>query len=325
MGRKRKHNKHLPLRMHKDPKSGTYYFIDYDGKWHNLGKSFGLAMAEYGKLADPDTPCRTIGQLLDRYLIEVAPTKAANSYKANIRESKVLRAALGHIPINDLKTTHVYQYLDARKRAPVAANRELALLSHMYRKAIRWGYTETNPCLKVERFKEKARDRYVEDWEYKAFSDFAGALLAVYMDFKLLTGLRRCDILRIKLNQLQDDGIHVYVSKSKKRMIIEWSDDLSQAVRNIRKLKRPVNGMYLFCTRKGQPYTDSGFSSIWQRKMRKAIEEQVIGERFRDHDLRGKTGSDTDLQHAVELLGHADKKVTQQHYRRKAETVRPLR
>ncbi|MCZ6803860.1 MAG: hypothetical protein O7D86_07985 [Proteobacteria bacterium] len=66
-------------------------------------------MAEYGRLADPDKPCRTISELLDRYLIEVAPTKSDNSYKANIRESKIIRAALGHIPIDDLRTQNVYQ------------------------------------------------------------------------------------------------------------------------------------------------------------------------------------------------------------------------
>ena len=65
-------------------------------------------MAEYGKLADPDKPCRNVGELIDRYIKEVAPTKSDNSYKANISGSKVLRAALGHIPIEDLKTINVY-------------------------------------------------------------------------------------------------------------------------------------------------------------------------------------------------------------------------
>jgi integrase len=82
---------------------------------------------------------------------------------------------------------------------------------------------------------------------------------------------------------------------------------------------------YLFTTMKGQPYSDSGFSSIWQRKMRKAIDEEIITERFRDHDIRAKTGSDTNLQHASELLTHSDKKTTLRHYQRKEQKVRPLR
>ena len=50
----------------------------------------------------------------------------------------------------------------------------------------------------------------------------------------------------------------------------------------------------------------------------------VIKERFRDHDIRAKTASDTELDHAFKLLGHGDIKVTQQHYDRKARTVMPL-
>ena len=150
----------------------------------------------------------------------------------------------------------------------MSANRELALLSHMFKKAIRWGYTEHNPCLKVERFQEISRSRYIENWEYVAFRKFAGPLVAAYMDFKLLTGLRKGDILKIKLNQIKDDGIHIHINKTKKDVVIEWTPTLKEAYRNIRKIKRPINGLYLFSTRTGQPYSDSGFASIWQRKMR---------------------------------------------------------
>ncbi len=144
------------------------------------------------------------------------------------------------------------------------------------------------------------------------------------MDFKYLTGLRKGDILRLKRNQIKDDGIHVTIHKTNKPIIIGWTRLLREAVTNIRKLKQPINGLYLFNTRKGQPYTNSGFSSIWQRKMRAALVDGVIKERFRDHDIRAKTASDAELDHAFKLLGHGDIKVTQQHYDRKARTVMPL-
>ena len=133
------------------------------------------------------------------------------------------------------------------------------------------------------------------------FRDFVEPLIATYIDFKYVTDLRRCDILRIKLNQLRDDGIHVYASKSKKNIVIGWSDLLAEAVRDIRKLKRHINGLYLFSNQKGQPHTDIGFSTMWQRTMRKALDKEIIKERFRDQDIRAKTGSDTDLLHASEL------------------------
>lgn len=141
----------------------------------------------------------------------------------------------------------------------------------MFKKAIRWGVVSGNPRAGVERFSEKPRRRCVEDAEYLAFSDFAGPLLAAYMDFKLLTGLCRGDILAIRLAQLREDGIHIRVAKTNKPLIIEWSNALNAAETTARRLPRPVTGLYLFSTRKGQPYTSSGFSSIWQRKMRRHL------------------------------------------------------
>ena len=108
-------------------------------------------------------------------------------------------------------------------------------------------------------------------------------------------------------------------------MIIEWSEELRLAVDRVRQIPRHVRGMHLFCTRHGKPYTVSGFSSIWQRKMAQALARGVIEERFTDHDIRRKTGSETNLEHAMKLLGHSDAKVTARHYRVKPERVGPLR
>ena len=146
------------------------------------------------------------------------------------------------------------------------------------------------------------------------------------MDFKLFTGLRISDILKLRLDQLKDDGIHVTISKTNKRIIIKWSEALTLAVDRVRKIPRPIRGLHLFCTRHGRPYTVSGFSSIWQRKMKAALAVGVLKERFTDHDLRRKTASDLDdLEHAKKLLGHSNVGVTLKHYRVKPEVVEPGR
>ena len=220
----------------------------------------------------------------------------------------------------------IYKYMDERgKRSKIQANRELALLSHMFKKAVRWGVVSSNPCTGLERFKEAPRTRYVTDEEYQAFKDFAGPNIAAYLDFKLLTGLRKGDILRLRLSDLKKDGIHAHISETKRDIVIEWTDALSAAVGAVKRLKRPITSMYLFCTRRGQPCTVNGFNSIWQRRMRKALETGAIEERFTDHDIRAKTGSDTDERHASSLLAHGDAKTTPKHHPRKTPVVRPLR
>ena len=326
MGRKRRADKHLPQRMYL--RSGTYYLVEYGtNRWVNLGRDYVKAMGQYARLVGPSGPLSTMGDVIDRYLRENAPTKAARTYKDNVREARYLRAGFGKLRPEDINAKAVYAYLDQRGRSSeTRANREIALLSHMFTKAIRWGVVDSNPCKGVERFRENPRERYVEDWEYLAFKNHAGALIAAYMDFKLITGLRKADILSMRLDQLKDDGIHVTISKTGKRIVIKWSDALKLAVDRVRKIQRPIRGLHLFCTRHGGPYTVSGFSSIWQRKMASALAKNVLSERFTDHDIRRKTASDLDdPEHAQRLLGHSNVAVTLKHYRVKPEVVEPGR
>ena len=327
MGRNRRHDRHLPERMYL--RSGTYYFVHYgSNKWVNLGRDYVKAMAHYAGIRGPMGPLITMADVIDRYVGEVAPTKAKRTYKDNLKEARYLRAAFGRLRPEDVRPKTIYAYIDERgRKSETRANRELALLSHMFTKAIRWGVVEANPCKGVERFKEKPRDRYIEDLEYLSFKEFAGEQMATYMDFKLITGLRIADILSMRLDQIKDDGIHVTISKTGKRIVIKWSDALRTAVTQVRRTPRPIRGLHLFCTRHGKPYTVSGFSSIWQRKMKSAIALGVLKERFTDHDLRRKTASDlNDPEHAQRLLGHANIGTTFKHYlNAKPEVVEPGR
>ena len=327
MGRKRRKDRHLPERMYL--RSGGYYFVEYgSNSWTNLGRDYVKAMAEYARIRDSNRPLSTMSDVIDRYVAEVAPLKAESTYKGNLIEAKYLRAAFGKMEPSRISGQNVYAYLDERaKTSKVRANREIALLSHMFKKAGRWGAvpTDFNPCRGVERFKEKARDRYVDDAEFFAFRKVAGDFLAAYMDVKVLTGLRQGDLLDLRLDQLKDDGIHVSMRKTGKRQIIQWSVELRAAIQQARRLRRRIGSLYLFSTRSGSPYSRDGFKSIWQRRMTSAVEKGVLATRFTEHDLRRKTGSDTTLEHARQLLGHADSGLTQRVYRVKPDTVKPLR
>ncbi len=327
MGRRRKTQQHLPSRMYL--RSGSYYFVEPGTeRWINLGRDYIKAMGAYARRTADDSPRRTVDELINRYSREIAPTKAPRTYRDNIRQARYLRAFFGPMRLQDVTQQHIYKYMDERSRkSKVQANRELSLLSHMFRKAIRWGdiHHIENPCVGIERFKEVPRDRYIEHWEYLAFHEHAGTFIATYMDVKYLTGLRQGDLLRLRLDQLNDDGIHVTVGKTDKRIVIEWTTALWAAVNAARTLPRPVRGLFLFCNRKGQPYTGSGFRSIWQRRMRSALKKGVLQKRFTEHDIRAKSASDTDRGHAAELMTHLDARTTDRIYRRKPERIRPLR
>ena len=72
--------------------------------------------------------------------------------------------------------------------------------------------------------------------------------------------------------------------------------------------------IYLFCTRKGQPYSEDGFDSIWQRTVRKLVKKNPDFVRFRFNDIRHKAATDAETDHGREfarrLLVHADQRTT---------------
>lgn len=207
------------------------------------------------------------------------------------------------------------------------ANREKALLSHVFTKAMEWGVMRHNPCRGVKRLPERARDRYVEDAELSAFMSVAPVLIRAYCLFKYATGLRQADILSLRRDQVKEDGIHLTISKTRSRRVIEWNADLELAVREAKAIPRPVKSLHLFCNRKGQPYTGSGFRAIWQRAMKKALDTGALADRFTDHDIRAKAATDADSagQNAQQLLAHASRHTTDSYIRaRKVERITPL-
>ena len=92
--------------------------------------------------------------------------------------------------------------------------------------------------------------------------------------------------MRIKLNDLTDEGVRIKTGKTKKSILISWTDELKEAVNQAKEIKRKVGPIYLFATRTGQCYaklngTTSGFDSVWQRRMKKFISDDGIN--FHEH------------------------------------------
>ncbi len=102
---------------------GAYYLVGQDSKWHHLGRDYAKAMAKYGELMQPPGPRLRMGELMDRYMKEIAPKKAPRTYKNNLNEVRTLRKVFGRMRPSDVRPRDIYAYMDALY-APVAANRE---------------------------------------------------------------------------------------------------------------------------------------------------------------------------------------------------------
>jgi integrase len=298
-----------------------------------LGKTFPEAMAKYAEFVESPVRVTTMNDLFDRYMIEVAPKKAPQTYRGNLREVEFLRVFFGAMRPQDITQVDVYSYLDNRG-ALVRGNREKALLSHVFSMAIQWGVVKDNPCRGVKRNPERRRDHYVEDADFGLVWEEGGGLVRGMMDLGLITGLRKGDLLGITLQDIQTGGLYVEINKSRrlggpmKKVLFEWTPELRRIIESIRALPRPVRGMHLFCTRKGQPYSDDGFDSIWQRTVKKVVAKNPDFVRFRFNDIRHKAATHAEQEHGREfarrLLVHADQKTTD-IYVSGVQKVKPLR
>lgn len=333
MGRRRKNNFNLPPRMYL--KHGAYYYVSRENKWIRLSDDKAIAFAKWAEI-EGETPSESgsnkpiagsMDALIDKYMIEIAPKKAKATYIGNLMEANNLKKVFGKMLVLDVRPTHIAKYLDIRGiKAPIRANREISLLSHMFSYAMRWGQIDRNPCLGVAKHSEKGRDRYITDNEFELVKNIASDLIAIVMDFAYITAMRRGDILKLRLDQITDEGIWIKQSKTGAKQLYEWSNGLIEVVGRAKALKRPISGLYLFCTRQGQPYSDTGFKAMWNRVQIKWAESG--GERFTFHDIRAKALTDAKRLglDAQSLAGHSTSAMTE-HYikQREFKRIMPLR
>lgn len=326
MGRPRKHAKHLPANMLQ--RHGAYYFVK-GGKWLRLSKDYGPALIKYAELAGSPPQVQTVKDAVWSY-IEYRKGKLAQATIDGYTYSAAnLCARLGPIALRDVDQSMVYKYLNAGGN--VQANRDKALLSAAFTHARNMGaFSGVDPTKRLQhRNEEKPRQRYVTDGELAVLLNAASPKLATIARFIHLTGMRQGDALRVRMEDLTDEGVAYTQGKTGKRLVVLWSPELAEVVEDAKRLWRRFGREWLFESRpKGKhsgkpigPYTPSGLRALWRVVRAKAgITDATL------HDIRRKAGSDVESDSdAQRLLGHADGKVTRRHYRAKADRVKPVR
>ncbi len=325
MGRRRTINHRLPPRMHE--KNGRYYHVTGGTKprrWTALGGDWALALRKYAEIeGEPHQgPGATFADVAKRYRLEVIPRKAPNTQRGNLRELANLNAVFGAVPLGQIKPRDVREYLDVRgAKARARANREKALLSHIFNFARECGYTDVaNPCLGVRGFSEPGRNRYVTDAEYLAVWSAADDVVRDIMDLCYRTAQRPGDVLKMLRTDIQNGVLSVAQDKTGKCVRIEVTGFLEQIIERIEARSRTRAGVALVRDADGQPISRDTLRSRFDAARDKA------GVSFQLRDLRAKAATDlNDLPHAQRLLGHARRNMTE-HYagRRGGEKVSPV-
>lgn len=348
-------NRDLPprmIRVRRTLKSGAVWeAFYYNGRDANgervklpLGSDLNEAKRKWAELESQEAPAETglMRFIFDRYVRDIIPQKAIATQRDNMLCMKFLRAVFDNAPIDGITPQIIAQYRDKRGvTAPVRANREITLLSHVFNMAREWGYTaKENPVKGVRKNKEKPRDYYADDAVWAAVYAVACSELQDAMDLNYLTGQRPADVLKMRLTDIKDGALEVQQNKTKKKLRILLDDPhggrtaLGALVDRVKARERKVASLYLVATPAGLPLKKHTLRVRFDAardaaaKAADQAEKPELAARiraFQFRDIRPKAASETDLAHASKLLGHTDKQITRTVYQRVGETVMPMK
>src|SRR5262249_53369252 len=200
------------------------------------------------------------------------------------------------------------------KRAPVRANRALAIVASMFSKAVAWKLRPDNPCKGVKRNREENRERYLTPAELErltaALASDRNQEASDIFRMLVLSGARRGEVLGLRWEEL-DLRAGVWTKpparvKQRKRHRVPLSAPL-RALLAERLKRREDDAEFVFPGRNG-PRTD--LKLPWKRVCRRA---GITG--LRIHDLRHSFASQlvtsgASLPLIGALLGHSQPSTT---------------
>jgi integrase len=264
----------------------------------------------------------TFTEFAQRYLAQHGPKKKPSSLATDKRLLSLhLLPRLGARKMRDLDRTDVTRVHHDLRETPVLANRVLALLSKMMNLAEAWGIRadSTNPVRHVDRYAERAKERYLSPSELARLgealrdveqegSEHPSALLAIRL--LALTGARRNEILTLTWDAVNVERAELVLADSKtgpKRIPLP-----TPALKLLQDAPRLAGNPYV-CTGEREGGHFIGLQRPWDRIRRLAGLPDV-----RLHDLR-HTHAATAVSAGLalplvgKLLGHTHAATTQRY------------
>lgn len=322
-----------------------YYAARIDGKTKEipLGTDLNQAKIKWAELegGEPPKDIRLFCAALDRYEKEIIPTKAPRTQKDNLSYATWLRKVFDNVVIDDITPQMIAQYRDLRgKKAPIRANREISLLSHIWNMAREWGYTaKENPVKGVRKNKETPRDYYADDDVWFAVYDCACQELKDALDLAYLTGQRPADVMNMKFSDINNGALEIRQNKTAKKLRILLTGDtgpnaLGQLIERIKSRPTKIKSFSIVHNAAGYPLSAAMLRGRFDKARKQAASFALSDgnaklalkiKEFQFRDTRPKAASEIDLDAASKLLGHSDKSLTERVYRRIGDTVKPVK
>lgn len=259
----------------------------------------------------------TVGQFVDRYLLEIKPLFKSHDSMVSVLRTFV--AIDSERPLISLTSPDIHAYVQLRLQAGIrrnTINRELSVISAAINHAGRkWGVPMSNPVRYQWLKPEPLRLRYLEPIEAKALLVQARTLrpdLANFIQLALNTGCRKTELLTLKWSDVNLERRFFILrpenTKSCKRRTVPLNQ---QALEALEGLLLGNSSEFVFPARSG------GKVKSYDWLFRKAVKLSGL-EDFRIHDLRHTFASwlvseGVELVKVRDLLGHTKISMTERY------------
>lgn len=321
-------NTKLPTNWRRRTEGGMIYYrvpkgseAFWDGKTEfPLGNTLADAHMEFARRVGFEGKVVLMEQLCDRYTNEVLPDKAPATRRSNTYSIKRIRSAFSGNKVARILPMHIYQYRDhiGKTESKKKANLDLEVLSHMFTKAIEWGVIHVHPMTgkKVTKFSLKTRKVEPVHSEMVAFIRMWPRNWQLYFMLKIWWARRKGEMLRLQRFDLSERGVRFVNNKNTDDVfIVPWEPETHALVQELLGIPGAQHNTYLWETREHACYvkpdgTTSGFDTLWQKRMTKALKAGTVTCRFTEHDLRKVRPSMLTASEAQDLLGHTNAQQT---------------
>jgi integrase len=306
-------------------KSGTYYYVTTTKprKWISLGKDLNEARAKWASLEAGPVCADTLSVLIDEWMTgEAFSELSPNTQKQYKSVSRQLKTTFDGFTVQQIEPKHIAMWQDSHP-SKVNANTGKSILTNVLNVAVRRGMINRNPAKEVENLTIKRRGRYITDEEFLRIRDKASPVLRAAMDISYVTGARIGDVLHIRLSHISNEGLLIRQGKTNKLQLFKSNEALDSVIASAKSIPRPVRGLFLLCTMRGQQYKYAQLNEWWISARTQAGIPDV-----HFHDIRGKSATDAkrsgiDYQ---ALLGHTTKAMSDSYIKLEdAQIVEPLK
>jgi integrase len=309
MGRKRKPGTEwMPQRVYQTPHAYQYHPASGGSiTLCSLGASQRLVWKRYEEeLSRLEMKAGSFAELVNDFFKSKSFSKLAPRTQNDYRTygARVLKV-FGKMACSNISPKNIRMYMDKRGvNSEVQANREHSFMSKVFGWGYERGIVTINPCLKVHKFTEQSRTRYITDQEYNAVLSCASPMLQALMEVSYCCAARQGDVLALKRSDLQDEGIYIKQGKTNKEQIKRWNPRLkaavelvlaNQLVKSMKWVMADEEGNHISATRLRHWYTAA--------KAEATSKNPSLKFDFTFHDIKAKSISDYE-GNKQEFSGH---------------------